>query len=86
MRVSGFIVVVALLTSPAYATTDGHDYFIVRNPLTLKCSVAEGAPLSTPRTRIDDRLSFQSRKDAEDGLRMMRVCSAAHQKSPLPAN
>lgn len=79
MRMSDFILAGALLIAPAYGKSDGPDYFIVRNPATLKCAVAEGAALSTPRTRIDDRLSFQSRKDAEDGLRMMRVCSALQQ-------
>ena len=55
------------------AEIDG-EYVIVRDPLTLKCRVSEARPGLVRSNRVDERISYPTRGDAEIGLSMMKPC------------
>jgi hypothetical protein len=64
-----------LLTSSSYAATNGEpEYIVVRDQITNKCKVFEARPEDASNTRIDTRLSYPTRTDAENGLLMMKAC------------
>jgi hypothetical protein len=62
-----------LLTSAGYAATE-LEYIVVRDQTTNKCKVFEARPEDASNTRIDTRLSYPTRTDAENGLLMMMAC------------
>ena len=69
---------VSLAVSGASATEIDGEYIVVRDPLTHKCRVSEATGLA-PSNRVDERISYPTRRDAEIGLSVMKPCMLASQ-------
>ena len=56
------------------ATENDGEYVVVRDPLTRSCRVSEAKSDLARSNRIDDRISYPTRRDAEIGLSVMKPC------------
>ena len=56
----------------AYAQTAVvHEYYVVRDPATKKCTIVDKKPTSTTTTIVDDGL-FKTSEEAETGMKTIK--------------
>ena len=66
-------VVAFTVTSALAQTTVSSEYYVVRDATTKKCTIVDKKP-TTIRT-IDDNAIFNTRTEAETGMKTMKVCT-----------
>ena len=68
------------LNEASAAEIDG-EYVVVQDPLTHKCRVSEARPGLANSNRVDERISYPTRRDAEIGLSVMKPCMLESQRA-----
>ena len=64
----------SLTVNEASAAEIDGEYVVVQDPLTHKCRVSEARSGLANSNRVDERISYPTRRDAEIGLSVMKPC------------
>ncbi len=66
------LIAFAATSALAQTTTVHEEYYVVRDPATKKCRIVDQKPTTT--TTIVDNGIFETRTEAETGMKTIKVC------------
>ena len=64
--------VAAIMTGAAYAQTG---FYVVQDTSTKKCTIVDKKPTTTTTVIVGDGKVFQTRTEAETGMKTIKVCA-----------
>ena len=65
--------VVAFTVTSAFAQTT--EFYVVRDATTKKCTIVDKKPTTTTTVIVGDGKVFQTRTEAETGMKTIKVCA-----------
>ena len=68
--------VLAFAGTSAFAqSTVSSEYYVVRDATTKKCTIVDKKPTTTTTVIVGDGKVFQTRTEAETGMKTIKVCT-----------
>ena len=64
----------AIMTGAAYAQT-ATEFYVVQDSSTKKCTIVDKKPTTTTTVIVGDGKVFQTRTEAETGIKTIKVCA-----------